>query len=263
MINLTVVKETIHENLTQPFFLFAALIELTAVFLFSFGIELRYENEVLTGLGFFGRMIEDQVYIMSREFLRSFSGILVYFLMFLFIIGGSATHLGMLQSPLTAVILTKPVSRSVLFLSKFLGLWILVTVLVLAFSVILWCIAFYKSSGNMPTEVLLAPLSFSLEFGVIFAFSAFTAMLVENQTGVSILSLIVYFYVGRMAGNFTLPPVVHTLSLLLPPTGAMNFVTLGSILSGGVDFSVFLRGLPYVIISLGAGVYLFHRKDLR
>ena len=264
MIHSPVIKETIRENLTQPFFLMAALVGLASVLLFSFGVEFRYENDILTGMSFLGTMSESHVQFVSREYVKVFSGLLGNALMFLFIIGGSYTHTGMLQSPLTSVSLTRPLSRSGLFLSKFLGLWAFVTALMLVLVAVLWSIAFYKTSGNISAGVLLASLSFSLEFGIIFACSALIAMLVENPTGVAILSLAVYFFVGRLVGlTESLPPIVQALSLLLPPTGAMNLVTTGFIVSGEADFEVFLRGFPHAVISLGAGAYLFHRKDLR
>lgn len=264
MINSAVIKETIRENLIQPFFLLAAIVQLGAVLFFSFGVELRYENDILTGIAFWGRMTEDQVHLIGREYLKMFSGLLVYIMMFLFIIGGSSTHTGILLSPLTSVSLTRPLSRSNLFVSKFLGLWILVIVLVMAFSLALWSIAYYKSSGNVSPGLLLASMSFSLEFCVIFAFSAFIAMLVENPTGVAILTLGVYFYAGRLIGLAeSLPPFLQVLSLLLPPTGAMSMVTTGSIVSGQADYTVFYRGLLYAVICICLGTYLFHRKDLR
>ncbi len=266
MINTTVIRQTIREAFAQPALLFSFIIMVALVGLFTFGISLDFQNDILVSMKLFGKEIEvTHLNTFFSSMLESMSNILSALLMFLFIVGSSYLYPSMLQDPLLGITLTKPISRTSLFLSKFAGFVLAVALSMILFSVFVWLILFSKSGGHVSGTVIIASMSFCFEFIVVFALCSLVAMIVENATGVALLGIGIYYVLSPLMASMDQAPnlFTRTISLLLPPIGKLSIMT-NEIIVNGPQFNptLFLISLPYVIIYLAIAVVIFNRKDL-
>lgn len=264
MISTTIIKQTMRENVFQPIFIFAIIIGVALIALITFGLSLQFENHVLVSARLFGSpLIEEHVTAFVETFAFALFGLSVAILMFLFVMACSFFYPDLLKSPLLSVMLTKPVTRIGLFMSKFSGLCLLVLSYVLTLSVMLWGVLCAKTDGNIPVSVILGGISFFVEFILMFAFASLLAMLVENSTGVTILATAVYFYIAPLVANADeISAPVKVLSLLIPPVGHISKATRNLILSNEVNVDVYLFAIFYAILFIGAAAFLFHRRDI-
>ncbi len=266
MINAAVVKQTLREAFVQPAFLFVIIIEVAFIGLLTFGISLDFQNDVLVSMKLFGKEIDETlVNIFVSSLIETMVAPLTGFLMFFFIIGSSFLYPNMLQDPLLGVTLTKPISRTSLFLSKWVGLILLIALNMILFSVSVWFILLSKSSGHASASVILASIHFCFEFIIIFAICSLLAMIVENASGVSLLGIGIYYFLGPlMAGTDKLHNlVISIISFLLPPIGKLSVTTKDIVVLGDqFNPALLVVSFPYVVVYLAIAIIIFNRKDL-
>ncbi|MEP0821738.1 MAG: hypothetical protein HRF44_02720 [Ignavibacterium sp.] len=261
---IAAIRHTVRENVAQPFVIFAIILVVAILGLSAIGISMKYENGVLVAVELFGNTVDQDLFLVAPALTSVFSNIVPAMLMFLFIIGASFVHVGMLQHPLTSLSLIGPLSRPGLFIAKYLGVWSLVTSVLAFFWVLLWLLLLIKSSGQLGGSLLLVPISASLEFAVLLSFAGLIAMIIQNSTAVAIISLGMYFYVGPLLGTATdsSPAFVKIIAAVFPPIAGMWAATRDCILGNPADFTPFLRAVPHTVVMLLSALIIFQRKDL-
>lgn len=267
MINAAVTKQTIREAFVQPALLFALIIQVAFVGVLTFGISLDFENNILVSMKLFGQPIDESlVNIFVGNLIESMVNLMTAVLMFLFIIGSSFLYPSMLQDPLLGITLTKPISRTSLFLSKYAGLILFIALNVILFSIAVWFILFSKSSGHVSDAVFVASISFCFEFIIIFAICSLLAMIVENASGVAVLGIGIYYFLGPLMANTDNMhnPVITTISLLLPAIGKLSIITKDIVIHGDQSNpGLLVVSFAYSVVYIAFAIIIFNRKDLK
>jgi ABC-type transport system involved in multi-copper enzyme maturation permease subunit len=254
------------EALLQPALLFVIIVQIAFLGVLTFGISLQFENDVLMSMNFFGSKVDETlVNTLVSNLIESTVGLITALLMFLYIIGSSFLFPSMLRDPLLGVTLTKPVSRTSLFLSKYIGLILFIGLSIVLFSLALWLVLWSKSAGTVSDSLIVASLSFCLEFIIIFTICSLLALVVENASGVALLGIGIYYVIGPfMANTDKVKSLVLTIvSLLLPPIGKLSVMTKGIVgLDDQFNPTLVLISFPYIVIYLAIASIIFSRKDL-
>jgi ABC-type transport system involved in multi-copper enzyme maturation permease subunit len=266
MINAAVIRQTIREAFMQPALLFAIIIEAAFVGLLTFGISLGFQNDVLVSMKFFGKEIhETLVNTFVSNLVESMVGLMSALLMFLFIIGSSFLYPSMLQDPLLGITLTKPISRTSLFFSKYAGFVLFVALSMILFSVAVWFILFSKTGGYVSDSVIVASVHFCFEFITVFAICSLLAMIVENASGVALLGIGTYYFLGPLMANTdnVHNPLITTISLVLPAIGKLSMITKDIVIHGDQpNPGLLVVSFAYSVVYIAFAIIIFNRKDL-
>jgi hypothetical protein len=267
MINRTIVLQTVYELFLQPVILFVTIIGVALLLFITFAIDVQFQGDVLLSFQLLGVMIEGiQAKMFVESFLPAAYGMTTSILMFLLILACSFFFSSeMLKNPLLPIVLTKPGRRFTVFFSTFVGSCFLVLLLVFTLTLMIWALLYTKTEGNVSGIILLAGLSFWVEFVVIFALAALLSMVVEHTAAIFILVMAVYFYLAPLltsSSDISLPLLSNVLSYLVPPVGKITMATRDIALSGALDPGVYLSVVPYLLLFLTAAALLFHHKEL-
>lgn len=249
----------------QPLFLFVVLVELVITLLMIFGFELEYKGEALVSLQLLGGSVREQLPAIISSLTSSSFTLTTHILVFLLILMSSSFYPDLLQNPLLCIILTKPFSREVLFLSKFAGLFVTMSLNILFFSAAISIALFMKGAGSAYAPLMTGAVSFCIEFLLLFSFCAFLTMVADHSFGIAVVVSGMYYLVGPLISNTdaSSPAVTKVISIILPPIGSLSRATREFVLHGSGDFGPLMTALPYAALYLGGGAFLFHRKDLK
>lgn len=249
----------------QPLFLFVVLVELVMTLLMVFGFELEYEGEALVSMQLLGGSVRDQLQVIIDSITSTSFTLTTHILMFLLILMSSSFYPDLLRNPLLSIVLTKPLSREALFLSRFAGLLIPMSANILLFSAALSIVLFMKGAGSVYASLMAGAVSFCVEFLLLFSFCAFLTMVVDHSFGTAVVAAGMYYLVGPLIANTDVssPVVTRVFSFLLPPTGTLSRATRELVLDGSGNFGPLIAVLPYAALYIAGGAFLFHRKDLR
>ncbi|MBI3578321.1 MAG: ABC transporter permease subunit [Ignavibacteriales bacterium] len=232
-----------------------------------FGLSFQFANDVLISINFVGKAMDETIVsTFIQTLVPSVFTLITSGLMFLFILGSSFVYPSLLRDPLLGVTLTRPISRAALFFSKFMGVMALVTLNVMLFSIVVWFILFLKTNGFISNHIFLSGFSFCFEFLIIFALCSLLAMIVESSTGVALLGLALYFWLGPVLADSEKAhsPLINVVSFMVPPIGALSLSTKNIIILGDqIQPSLLLASIPHIAISLILAFALFQRRDLR
>lgn len=262
MVNRYIIRETARATIFQPPILCMIILQAALIATIVFGIRVEYEDHTLCSVRFFGRELSDGDMFL-RFLLPTFTGFLSLTLMFLAIIGMSSLIPDMLNDPLTALVVTRPISRTRLFLSTFAGIVAGVVADLAAFGSILCLVLTAKCSGAPVFAPLLGSLWFAGEFLVITACCSLFAMLTESTTGTAILGLALYFGLGpamdivRRSRNTFLT----VLSYFIPRTGMLASGPQQITRSTAPDPTLFVTTFLPACIYFAIALFLFHRRD--
>jgi len=266
MINAAVIRQTLREAFVQPALLFAIIVEVAFIGLLTFGISLDFENDILVSMKLFGREIDETLLnTFVSNLIENMVNLISALLMFLFIIGSSFLYPYMLRDPLLGITLTKPISRTSLFLSKYAGFILFIALSIILFSIAVWFILFSKSSGHVSDSVIVASISFCFEFIIVFSICSLLAMIIENASGVALLGIGIYYILGPLMANTDNVHnlVITIISLLLPPIGQLSIITKDIVILGvQSNLTLLVVSFPYVVVYLAIAIIIFNRKDL-
>ncbi|HXF90490.1 MAG TPA: hypothetical protein VNJ29_01005 [Candidatus Nitrosotenuis sp.] len=265
MFNSVIIKQTFRENILQPTFIFVLIIELFLVTVVILGLKLHYENNILVSVDLFGGSHEENVYTFIETLLFMFFDITNAPLMFLFILLASFTQAGLLNDPLLGITLTKPVSRTQLFLSKFCGLTLLVASNIILFSLIMWLILSIKRGEHLNMVTLVGAISFSYEFVVMLAIVSLLTLLLENPSAVTVITAAIYFYLGPLiASSANMENIfLKFVTWVVPPVGELHIATRNTVLMHQLTGSPYYLSIVYLVVLLFVSVFLFNRKEIK
>lgn len=265
MINFSMVKQTIREVYQQPPIILVYLIIAIVILLALFTFNVEYEGDVIVSMKFIGIEIDETQ--VGYVFIRNICNLFKAAFMFLFILQSSTLFPDTLKNPLLGIILTKHISRTSLFLSKYLGQVIAIFSLLLALSVAIIFILFFKINGS----IILMPLYFSLfvflEFVAIFIIIVLLSLIFEKSLAVTIIGLMIYFILSPLFGQaekmgITFTSYIAYISYMFPPlweiTNQSNNIIDGETING----SIFAISMLYVTIYSSISIYLFKRRDI-
>ena len=263
---LAVIKQTLREAVLQPALLFAIIIEVAFLGLVGFGVSFHFEQGTLVSAELLGKVIDETIAaVFIRDLAVSVTNILTGLLMFLFIVGSSFVFPSMLRDPLLGITLTKPITRTSLFLSKFSAFLLLVFTTTILFAAAVSLALFLRSDGHISGSLIPSSLFFCCEFVVVFAFCSFLALIVENPMGVALLGTAFYFLLGPLlaGGHIGRSSLITIVSLFFPPIGKLSLATKEILLaSGPAEFTLLVYSLLYVIVLLTLAAVIFSRREL-
>lgn len=265
MFNSAIIKQTFRENIFQPTFIFVLIIELFLVTFVTLGLKLHYENNILVSVDLFGGSFEENVYTFIQTLLFTFFDLTNAVLMFLFILLASFTQAGLLNDPLLGITLTKPISRTQLFVSKFCGLTLLVATNIILFSLIMWLILSIKRGENLDMVTLVGAISFSYEFVVMLGIISLLALLVENPSAVTVITVAMYFYLGPLiASSANMENIFLTfVTWVIPPVGELHIATRNTVLMHQLTGRPYYFSTVYLVVLVFASIFLFNRREIK
>jgi len=263
MVNRYIARTTVRATILQPPLLLLVVVQVAIIAIIIFGVHLEYDEHSSLSATLFGReLTEGDTFL--RLFLPTITGFLTSAFMFLLIIGTSALIPEMLDDPLVSVILTRPISRTRLFLSSFTGMLIAVFANLIAFALILSLVLTAKGSSTPIIAPLLGSLCFAVEFLVVAACCTLCGLVTESANATAIVGIVLYFGLGPMittvdqSGN----SLLKALSYVIPPTGRLAAGTQKLLLGTSTVFPPLLSSLIPAFGYVAAATYLFHRRDL-
>lgn len=264
LLNRTAVRHAAREVTRQTMFLFIGGIELVALLFLLFGFDLQKEDGIVVAIRLFGGTFPVGAQAAIDTFIGAMFNLMTGILMFLLILIASSFSSELLRNPLVGIILTKPVSRRALFISRFSGLVGIVTSNIVVFGLFLALILNAESEGSTSFVLLSCALSFSLEFVVMLTLCSFLAMLADQPLVTSAIAIAFYYLVGPLIAEAqgTSGIFVWISSVLLPPIGNLSSSTRAIVFGKSVEAGAYLAVLPHSAIFLAISVFLFHRKDL-
>lgn len=262
MLSFPVIKQTSLSMLFQPTLLLASIVEIAVLLFLIFGIHFEVEQDTLLSIRLLGSEI-DQIALFLHNIVPNFVSFLAQILMFLFIVGSSNLYPELLKDPLLGVMLTKPLSRVNLFLSKYVGMVLGVSINIVMFSLFFALILSIKHGGTLFISPVIGALAFLTQYIVISAICSLFAILTESVTAVAVLGVGIYFLLGPLLSSTEMSTALLVgISLIVPKTGKLMEATRELLMGGQADAQEFLiAAIPAVIFFTIAAV-LFNRRDL-
>ncbi|MBU2447254.1 MAG: ABC transporter permease subunit [Bacteroidetes bacterium] len=263
MINIPIIKRTIFEIVLQPTFVFALVIKVLVVFFLIYGVALEYEQGTLISIKILGTDYSDLG--LNTYLIRSFAEALMMVLMFVYILQSSSLFPETLKSPLLGITLTKSVSRSGLFISKFIGQAIVVFLPLLILGVTISLVLFFKNGGFILLAPVFTTICFFFVFITMFSLLALLSFFIEKYNTVSTIGIGIYFLLSPLlvyAVEYLNNPLIFYLSHILPPLRKLELVSINILLGKEINIEAYALSSIYIIIYFLIAIYLFRRRDI-
>lgn len=265
MINPSIVKQTIREVYQQPPITFACLIVIAIVILLIFTFNVEYEGDVIISMSFVGISFDEtQVNTLGYELIRSIYNLFKVAFMFLFILQSSTLFPDTLKNPLLGIILTKPISRAGLFLSKYLGQIVAIFSLLLIFGIGIVFLLYLKMNGAIILTPIYISISVFFEFVAIFSFMALLSLIFEKSLAVTVIGLITYFALVPLLEQAKKMGITFAsyVSYIFPPLGELSYQSNNIIVGETIAKSIFIPNMLYVVIYISISIYLFKQRNI-
>lgn len=265
LINYSLIKQTIKETYNQTAITFSFVISAIFLILLVVTLKINYDGDSINQIQFLGITYDSGEFsVMGYQLVKGVVGLLKMALMFFFIIQSSTLFTEMVKDPIFKLVLIKPISRTAIFLSKYVGELLAILGFLFALSAAVSLILFIKLKG----VIILIPFIIStlvfLEFVAMFSILMLISIVTDNSILVIISGVLLYFVMipllyfnfKESAGN-----LLEFIAFLFPPVLFEQDVTY-QILSGeGLNLKSLIFSLIYIIIFAKIFNYFFGKRQ--
>ncbi len=262
---IAIIKQTFRELLSQPIILGVIGIQVVSVLVLIFGVHLIYDQGTLISAKIFGSELEEGV---ALNLLNSISSLILFFIILLLVIGSSPIFAEFLRDPFIEIIFTKPISKTNVFLQKFLGVNLFALFDFLTFGSLITFVLIFKTGGAFIINPIVALLCQFLMLLFMSSVAAILGVIFENGTvaiGFNVVLLFLGAYLDSLKRSGIL--ILSQISYLLPPFQKVTEVT-GDVIKyslSDVDIPLIPLVATFVIYSsiyFIVSLILFRRKEI-
>jgi ABC-type transport system involved in multi-copper enzyme maturation permease subunit len=262
--SFALLKETIRNTLSQPALIFCFILQIAILAFVGLGLSFEYHNNILVSISVLGKEpLEGESLFVLRRIIIDFVQLGWTIVMFLFIIGTSASFSELFKDPLLNILLTKKYSRSKLLFTRYIGVVASIFVLQLLFSMLLISVLFVKTGQAFWWLFLPITLTPVLHFLILASLNVLLSILFENITASIVISLSIYYFNSFLTAGMSLHnPLLKFLSFLFPPFSLINRIFIDYVLYGSSEIAFPFYCFIYAVCYFLTAIVLFKRRDL-